>query len=335
MSDNIDYQLVNAINTSYGIKISNGAPSIIGANIPKIRAVDTRTNDIWVNGVVKTILRLTNQITTVSGNLVLSSATGIIDLTGMTIINFTTDARQQLDLVFQANTPVNPPTNTLRVFANSTGQIAWKTSAGNITAFSSDNLTANRVFTLPDVSDTLVSMAAPQTLTNKTSDSAANTITITSAPLSAANVNTVLNQDVRTTANPTFASMTLTSGLTEFSNTVIEVSGTNTTVDATPLTVYTLPTSSDQSYLILFYATGFVTAGTDAGTGIFFRTLNGVTNNSGVLSINGAFSNTFARNGISTSNVTITASGTNANHNVVGTAARTIRWKYYIRVIIN
>lgn len=52
--------------------------------------------------------------------------------------------------------------------------------------------------------DNIVTLTASQTLTNKTIDSAANTLTITNSPLSGANINSLVNQDVRTTASPTF-----------------------------------------------------------------------------------------------------------------------------------
>ena len=45
---------------------------------------------------------------------------------------------------------------------------------------------------------------------NKTIDSATNTITITNAPLVAANINTLINQDVETTASPAFVKLGLT-----------------------------------------------------------------------------------------------------------------------------
>ena len=47
-----------------------------------------------------------------------------------------------------------------------------------------------------------------QTFTNKTIDSASNTLTITNSPLSAANINTLLNQALLTTSSPTFAAVT-------------------------------------------------------------------------------------------------------------------------------
>jgi len=46
-----------------------------------------------------------------------------------------------------------------------------------------------------------------QTLSNKTIDSASNTLTVTNTPLSAVNVNSLINQDVRTTANVIFSSI--------------------------------------------------------------------------------------------------------------------------------
>lgn len=66
--------------------------------------------------------------------------------------------------------------------------------------------TANRTLILPDISSTLVALGGAQTLVSKTLDSASNTLTITNSPLSAANVNALINQDIRTSATPTFVS---------------------------------------------------------------------------------------------------------------------------------
>lgn len=58
--------------------------------------------------------------------------------------------------------------------------------------------------------DNVADTSSVQTFTNKTIDSGSNTITITNSPLSATNVNSLINQDVRTTAGPTFATLTVT-----------------------------------------------------------------------------------------------------------------------------
>ncbi len=59
-----------------------------------------------------------------------------------------------------------------------------------------------------------------QVLTNKTLDSAVNTLTITNAPLSGTNINALINQDVRTTASPTFTSAV---NLTQTGNTTFSI----------------------------------------------------------------------------------------------------------------
>lgn len=62
--------------------------------------------------------------------------------------------------------------------------------------------------TLPTSTDTIVGRATTDTLTSKTIDSALNTITITSAPLAAQDINNVLNQAVRTGSAVTFGTVT-------------------------------------------------------------------------------------------------------------------------------
>lgn len=74
--------------------------------------------------------------------------------------------------------------------------------------------------TLPTGPQTLIGRTTTDTLTNKTIDSATNTLTITNSPLSATNINTLINQDVRTTAGPTFTSAV---NLTQSGNTTFTI----------------------------------------------------------------------------------------------------------------
>lgn len=98
------------------------------------------------------------------------------------------------------STGVSP---VVRLNLPSTG-IAADNTATNILALSpGDGVT---VVYKNNVADT----SSAQTFTNKTIDSASNTITITSSPLAAANINTILNQAVTTTATPTFGLTTIT-----------------------------------------------------------------------------------------------------------------------------
>lgn len=68
----------------------------------------------------------------------------------------------------------------------------------------------NRIITLPNATTTLLGDNNTTAMSNKTIDSALNTLTITNSPLSAANVNTLINQAVLTTSSPTFRLATIT-----------------------------------------------------------------------------------------------------------------------------
>lgn len=67
----------------------------------------------------------------------------------------------------------------------------------------------NRIITLPNATTTLLGDNNTTAMSNKTIDSGLNTLTITNSPLSAANVNTLLNQALLTTSSPTFVAVTL------------------------------------------------------------------------------------------------------------------------------
>lgn len=71
------------------------------------------------------------------------------------------------------------------------------------------NTTGNRSVVIPDVSDTFVMLSNPQTLSNKSIDSATNTIKVNGT-----NINSLVDQDVRSDANVVFGDELLHGGLT-------------------------------------------------------------------------------------------------------------------------
>src|SRR5271170_4288693 len=74
--------------------------------------------------------------------------------------------------------------------------------------FNTSALTAERTITWQDEDGTVITNANTITLVNKTIDSHDNDISITNSPLTAVNINSLLNQDVRSTASPTFVTNT-------------------------------------------------------------------------------------------------------------------------------
>jgi hypothetical protein len=132
----------------------------------------------WFSSAAAGDVNLRNQDTTKTLNLGLGNATAQVQI-GNAGTNLTT----AVTLSSVAND--NTPTHVLAL--NGSSVVVYKTN----------------------VADT----ASSQVFTNKTIDSASNTLTITSSPLSATNINSLLNQDVRTTATPTFAGVSLVNTL--------------------------------------------------------------------------------------------------------------------------
>jgi hypothetical protein len=97
-----------------------------------------------------------------------------------------------------------PTATTTLVGRTTTDTLTNKTLTAPIIATISNTGT----LTLPTSTDTLVGRATTDTLTNKTIGSTTNTITITSGSLAADNINTVLDQKVKTTNGVTFATVT-------------------------------------------------------------------------------------------------------------------------------
>ncbi len=218
MSDTIDIQLTQLVNQTHGLTVRNSRPSIAGVKMPKVRASQLYTTDAWITGKIQTELKLTQPITTDSGDLILRSASGCINMQGSTLVNYiTAQANSDVDLIYHTTTPVtNPAANNLRLYADSTGRLAWRIPSGISTIIDSSALTTDRTFTLPNSDTYIIGRDTVDTLTGKSISSATNTITI-----GGNNINLLIGQDVRTTASPTFVAATLTNQLT------INTSGTH------------------------------------------------------------------------------------------------------------
>lgn len=72
-----------------------------------------------------------------------------------------------VNLLTQSANP-SAPASGFAFFADASGRLSWRRQSDTFVRTFDAVLTANRVFTLPDVSDTFAMLAASQTLTNKT-----------------------------------------------------------------------------------------------------------------------------------------------------------------------
>jgi hypothetical protein len=69
------------------------------------------------------------------------------------------------------------PSSGFRLFADSTGRFSWLGASDGFVRSFDAALTADRVYTLPDATDTLIGRATTDTLTNKTISGTSNTLT--------------------------------------------------------------------------------------------------------------------------------------------------------------
>lgn len=185
----------------------------------------------------------------------------------------------------------------------------------------------------------IVQLSAAQTLTNKTIDSASNTLTITNSPLSNANINTLLNQSTLTTAAPTFAGLTLTGDINIGSNSIGNSSATQisffdggvklyrttlTTTNATVTTAITIPLATGHAYTIVTSAQAYDSSATAALSrykiDAFFCNVNVSSTGSNMQNLSSSGT------GLTTAAITHTASGSNVLVQVTGVAAMTLAW---------
>jgi hypothetical protein len=232
---------------------------------------------------------------------------------------------------FQATDPIKfGPGNTERLRLAATG-------------ISNDN-TANQVLAINGTAgattvaykNNLTDTSTAQTLTNKTIDSSNNTLTITNSPLIASNINTIINQNVQTTASPSFSSLTLTNGISQFNSSIVDYNGVaNVASGAGNITYYTLSTSTNHSYWAEFTTIAQVvtSTGSDLGKAFFQKGTYGVTNNAGTVTTN-TIANQAATNGI-TAGQNIAISSANVNFQFGGNSTDTMRLYWYLKIWYN
>ena len=144
--------------TSFNSRITPGVGAIVNADVGASAAIDG----------TKVSPNFGSQAIVTSGNL--SAAAHLVTGTG---------GAGYAELIAQSSTPATPA-GAVRLFADSSNRFSWVGPNGFVRTLDGTGITASRVYTLPDTSDTLVAAAFAQTLTNKTINPANNTITLAS-----------------------------------------------------------------------------------------------------------------------------------------------------------
>lgn len=190
---------------------------------------------------------------------------------------------------------------------------------------------ANNTVNFPDAAGEVVLADSFVTLTGKTLNTSVNTIEVNAAGNT--DLNSLLDQDLRSSASPTFSSMTLSSatvGQTKFGGRYYEVAGTYQSVGAGTTTVHTVSGSANHCYMIEFNVIGYcsaVSAGGDLNSGFTQRSLNkAIIDNASAVTVVAAFGNQFSVGLLTGAGCSFTNSGTNLLLGISGKANDTIDW---------
>ncbi len=124
------------------------------------------------------------------------------------------------------NKLISMPSCNLASDANTSRRVTFDISAASDITTTTFNCSQSidRVITVPDTTDTMTLNDFAQTLTNKAIDSASNTVLVNGT-----NINSLINQDVRTTAGVTFNTIALTNvPVSTYGLTIDQVAGAST-----------------------------------------------------------------------------------------------------------
>jgi len=320
-------------NTANSVRIGVGSAT---AQVVVANALTTTTNPLLMNSPTFHPITVNNTSAT-SGNDILFQNTGV------NIAGF--GANQATNEVYAwafANQPFKIGTNNTERLRIAAAGIATDNTATNILA-----LQGTTLVTKNNVADT----STAQVLTNKTIDSASNTLTITNAPLAAANVNALINQDIRSTASPRFVALQLDNYVySDFSSSpaihqVFDFSSfplnyeyvVRATINATSNTdVWTYSLAPDYAISITLEGTSF--SSTAPGSGMYYVS-NAYRQVSSAVTNLGAMYNDVLETGGSgfpgSLTITYTNTGTTLRINVANAAAYAIRFSATVRSVIS
>lgn len=135
-----------------------------------------------------------------------------------------------IELQTQSSSPSSGATSSVRLFSNSTGQLSWLKQTDGFVRSLTSTLTANRVYTLQDSSDTFVMRDTVDTLTNKTIalTGGSNTFSgFTAGSILFSNGTTIQQNNAGISWDNTNNSLILTGSTASISSLVSTVTGSN------------------------------------------------------------------------------------------------------------
>lgn len=194
--------------------------------------------------------------------------------------------------------------------------------------------TAPRTITLPNVTDTLVGLAAAQTLTNKTISGASNTLSnipgsAVAPNFGAQNITTTGSISANSVLLPAFTSTIATSA--DGKVTTIDAMGSAQTADATQTTAFTSPTLADEAVHRIDVLVEAIQS-TGAAAASYSRRYAG-RRAGGTWTELAAVSDTNTEETSAAWDVTVDVSSDTFRVRVTGAAATTIRWGVRVSIM--
>lgn len=316
-----------------GTGVNNTGTLTYGSNNITFTTSGTTTLTLPTSGTVTALGNSntgTGVIVLATSPILITPTLGVATATSLTVTG--TAGGGYLELQSQSVAPSVGPTNSVRMFSNA-GLNAWINKSDGFVRTLDGTLTANRTYTLPDASITLIGRTGTNAATQLAFFNDANQITSTSTLVWNG---TGLGIGATTPTGFTFYNLGATR-LEPVSTVTYDTYGaTVTTIDATQTTINTIATTTGKIYMITAKIVTKKLSGAGAGSvgdgNAYIRTCK-VKNVSGTLTLS-TIQSDYTQQDIAGLVVAISISGSNIIVQVTGLVSDTLVWNSIVNVNI-